>query len=73
MYNIFENNAIYVVTYFKFFIISDLIHTSSIFTVHEYKKPLPDEDILRVMALLSRKNIGCTQNLTTMKLKMSYF
>lgn len=47
----------YVVTYFLIFIISDLIHTSNVITVHEYREPFPDEDILRVMTLFSRKNI----------------
>lgn len=45
----------YVVTYFLIFIISDLIHTSNVITVREYREPFPDEDILRVMTLFSRK------------------
>lgn len=36
----------YVVTYFKIAIAFNLIHTSNIIVVHEYKQPFPDEDIL---------------------------
>lgn len=42
---------------------SNLIHTSNIITVHEYKQLFPDDAILRVMALLKEKKCYIALNI----------
>lgn len=51
---------------------SNLIHTSNvtIIAVHEYEKPFPDEDILGVMTLFSRKNITSHSDVMKLKIKL---